>query len=254
MRYELKKLLVRRELWIVFGLSLLAVVLLSLRNSWADLSTRRALREKTQAYFDLPLDEAEAQIAAELEELEELSPLQGTKEYEEQRILSSFQISVEQYRSHESSVRAQVIRMYDDLEHAHTEYERRDIAHALKLYNRQRRYRLTDLRALEFALQSVNYNKPMQYLWLLILCTVLAPLFAAEHESGMYQVLFISQRGKKGLFFRKIAGGNGEGTSLAGGFAPGSGVVASILSGAVRQALLVGKSPRFRGLCPCALP
>jgi hypothetical protein len=197
MRYELKKLLMRKELWIVFGLSLLAVVLLSLRNDWADADTRRAERTLTAAYFDLPLDEAEADMTQRLDSAEPA----------EQAVLTVMLKSVGMYREHEDTLRAHVKTMYRDLENAHTEYERRDITRALKLYNRKREYRVTDARRLELACLNVNDDKPMQYLWLLILCTMLSPLFAAEHESGMYQVLYCTQRGKSGLFLRKIAGG-----------------------------------------------
>lgn len=197
MRCELKKLLMRRELWIVFGLSLLAVVLLSLRNDWADAEIRRAERTLTAACFDLSLDEAEAELTQRLESAEPA----------EQEMLAAMLRSVSMYRENEDMLRTHIKGMLRDLENARTDYERRDISRALRLYNRQRHWRAADLRRLEHACLNVNYDRAMQYLWLLILCTLLAPLFAAEHESGMYQILYTAQRGKRGLFFRKIAGG-----------------------------------------------
>ena len=60
---------------------------------------------------------------------------------------------------------------------------------------------------MEFFLLQLEYGNYFHYLYILILCTLLSPLFTAEHESGMYQILFASKRGKAGLFRKKICGG-----------------------------------------------
>ena len=97
--------------------------------------------------------------------------------------------------------------MYHEKNHTTTDFERRDLEHAIRQYNRRINYRICDAKQLHNTFLWMNDFKLPHYLFLLILCTLLAPLFAVESESGMYQLLFISQKGKKQLFRNKIIGG-----------------------------------------------
>ena len=97
--------------------------------------------------------------------------------------------------------------MYHKMNHVSTDFERRDLEHAIRQYNRKINYRLCDSKQLHIAFLWLNDFEWFHYLFLLILCTLLAPLFAVESESGMYQLLFISEKGKKQLFQNKIISG-----------------------------------------------
>lgn len=97
--------------------------------------------------------------------------------------------------------------MYHEKNHTSTDFERRNLEHAIEQYNRKINYRLCDAKQLHIAFLWMNDFEWLHYLFLLILCTLLAPLFAVESESRMYQLLFISKKGKKHLFRNKIVGG-----------------------------------------------
>ncbi len=207
MIYEVKKLLFRKEVWIVLGLSVLAMCLLCMRN--ADVSFRRIriAHSKTAAYYDMPLDEAEAMLSRELNQLGP-DPAAGLPSEDPLRgVLSGMNCAAQAYRSHEKKMQALIRKMYADLDHAATDFERRDLTHAIRLYNRKTDYHLCDIEQLDFAFLAVNHDETMQYLFLLILCTLLAPLFAMESETGMYQILFPSRKGRGGLYLRKIGAG-----------------------------------------------
>ena len=96
--------------------------------------------------------------------------------------------------------------MYRDLDRSDG-FARRDLAHAIALYNRKITYRVCDANSLGFALIGTDTDATVQGLYLLILCTLLSPLFTAESETGMAQILYPSKKGKKGLFRQKIIGG-----------------------------------------------
>lgn len=207
MRYEIKKLLRRKEVWIVLGLTLLAIVLLSFRDIWRSMRQSKILQQKMAVYRDMPLDEAEVLLTEEWEALGGFDISMDDPEYEEWLVVRSLKESAAEYQAHEANLKQLIAKMYNDLEHAATDFERRDIAHALRLYNRKIDYQLCHYRGLIFAMLSIEEDVPMQNLYLLILCTVFAPLFAVEHETGMHQVLFASKKGKKGLYYKKIGGG-----------------------------------------------
>ncbi|MDE7364558.1 MAG: hypothetical protein K2N27_06705 [Ruminococcus sp.] len=198
MRYEIKKLLFRKEIWIVFGLSIIALIILNLREPWASIATIKSAHQKTAEYYNLSLDESEKKIAEQLE-----------KTYSETdiNILTQMQISAKNYRLQEDNMKNLIADMYHKINHVSTDFERRDLEHAIRQYNRKINYRLCDSKQLHIAFLWLNDFEWFNYLFLLILCTLLASLFAVESESGMYQLLFISEKGKKQLFQNKIIGG-----------------------------------------------
>lgn len=198
MKYEIKKLLLRKEIWIVFGLSIIALIILNLRQPWAGISTIRSAHRKTAEYYSLSLDEAEPKIAEELEQSDNESDL---------NMLEQMQNSARSYKMQEENMKSLLANMYHEAGHASTDFERRDLEHAIKQYNRKINYRLCDAKQLHIAFLWMNDFEWLHYLFLLILCTLLAPLFAVESESGMYLLLFISKKGKKQLFRNKIVGG-----------------------------------------------
>lgn len=198
MKYEIKKLLFRKEVWIVFGLSVIALIILNLREPWASIDTIKSAHQKTAEYYNLSLDESEKKIAEQLE-----------KTYSETdiNILTQMQISAKNYRLQEDNMKNLIADMYHKINHVSTDFERRDLEHAIRQYNRKINYRLCDSKQLHIAFLWLNDFEWFNYLFLLILCTLLAPLFAVESESGMYQLLFTSEKGKKQLFRNKIVGG-----------------------------------------------
>lgn len=198
MKYEIKKLLLRKEVWIVFGLSVIAFIILNLRQPWAGISTIRSAHQKTAEYYFLSLEEAESKLAEELDKSISEADL---------NILEQMQSSARSYRKQEENMKNLLANMYHEMEHVSTDFERRDLVHAIKQYNRKISYRLCDGQQLHIAFLNMNDFEWLHYLFLLILCTLLAPLFAVESESGMYQLLFTSKKGKKQLFRNKILGG-----------------------------------------------
>lgn len=207
MRYEMKKLLRRREVWIVLALSLIAVLLLNCREPWAGVHRRALAKQKLAVYGDMPPEEAAPLLTREWEQLGGYGISMTSPKYDEWLVLRDLRESAVTYLEHEKNMRTLIAKMYTDLEHAATAFERRDIAHAIRLYNHKTQYQLCLYAPLDFTMLNVEYNNSIHNLYLLILCTLLAPLFAAEHETGMYQVLFISKKGKAGLFRKKIGGG-----------------------------------------------
>ena len=198
MKYEIKKLLFRREIWIVFGLSIIAFIILNLRQPWAGISTIHSAHRKTAEYYSLSLDESQSRIVKELEESENESDL---------NVLEAMQNSVKNYKVRDENMKQLLADMYHEKDHASTDFERRDLELAISRYNRKLNYRLCDSKQLHIAFLTMNDFGWLHYLYLLILCTLLAPLFAVESESGMYQILFISTKGKKQLFRNKIFSG-----------------------------------------------
>ncbi|MDE6519590.1 MAG: hypothetical protein K2K91_03895 [Ruminococcus sp.] len=198
MKYEIKKLLFRKEVWIVFGLSIIAVIILNLREPWESIDTIKSAHQKTAEYYYLSSDEAEKRITEQLEQSDSETDI---------NILTQMQISARNYRIQEENMKSLLADMYYKMNHVSTDFERRDLEHAIKQYNRKINYRLCDSKQLHIAFLWLNDFEWFHYLFLLILCTLLAPLFAVESESGMYQLLFISEKGKKQLFQNKIISG-----------------------------------------------
>lgn len=207
MKYEIKKLIYRKELWIVFGLSIFGIILLSLREPWASFSLMRISQEKTSAYWDLPLNEAARRVELEVDALPPEASDISNAHYADWLVLTSMKKSAQEYQKHENSMKMRILQMYEDLEHAATEYERRDLTQAIALYNRKTQYRLCNHSQLLLALLSHEHDDAMQGIYLLVLCMLLAPIFAAEYETGMFQILYASPKGKRGLFRKKIIGG-----------------------------------------------
>jgi hypothetical protein len=198
LRYEIKKLLFRKEVWIVFGLSIIALIILSFREPWASFSTIRSAHRKTAEYYSLSLDEAESKITEELKRSDNESDI---------KLFEQMQKSVRSYKKQEVNMKNLLANMYHEVDHASTEYERRDLEHAIKQYNRKIDYHPCDAQKLDIAFLWLNDFEWLHYLFPLIICTLLAPLFAVESESGMYQLLYISKKGKKQLFRNKIISG-----------------------------------------------
>ena len=185
MRYEIKKLLFRKEVWIVFVLSIIALLILSFRQPWVSFSTIKSAHMKTAEYYSLSLDEAESKIAEDLKRYGNESDL---------KILEQMQKSVRSYKKQEENMKNLLANMYHEADHASTEYERRDLEHAIRQYNRRIDYHPCDVQQLNIAFLWLNDFEWLHYLFPLIICTLLAPLFAVESESGMYQILFISKK------------------------------------------------------------
>ncbi len=198
MKYEIKKLLFRKEVWIVFLLSVIAIVLLNLREPWVRIDTIKSAHQKTAEYYHLSSDDAEKRIAEQLKQSDSKTDIS---------ILTQMQISAKNYRIQEENMKSLLADMYHKINHVSTDFERRDLEHAIRQYNRKINYRLCDSKQLHIAFLWLNDFEWFHYLFLLILCTLLASLFAVESESGMYQLLFISEKGKKQLFQNKIIGG-----------------------------------------------
>lgn len=207
MIYEMKKLLRRKEVWIVLGLSLIAIVLLHCRDQWVSLRRMELTRQKTAVYGDMSLAEAEPLLEREWEQLGGYSPPEReSPKYDDWKVADGMLDSVKAYRKHEENMQAIIAKMYNDLAHAATDFERRDIMQAIRLYNRKIGYQICPYTELIFTMLSMEDNS-IHNLYLLILCTLLSPLFAVESETGMYQVLFATKKGKAGLFRKKIVGG-----------------------------------------------
>lgn len=207
MIYEMKKLLRRKELWIVLGLSLIAIILLNSRDPWASRQTMKIARQKIAAYGDMPSEEALPLIEREWKRLGGYNISMESTRYEAWRVLRSLIDGIEKNQAREERMKELLPKMYNDLAHAATDFERRDISHAIKLYNHRIPYRVNQYLDLGFAIGALEYIDARQNLYVLILCTMLSPLFAVELETGMYQVLFASKKGKAGLFRKKIGGG-----------------------------------------------
>ncbi len=67
--YEVKKLLRRKEVWIVLVLSVIALSVLCMRNETVSFRRIKIAHSKTAAYYHVPLDEAEAMLNRELKQL-----------------------------------------------------------------------------------------------------------------------------------------------------------------------------------------
>lgn len=197
MKYEIKKLIVRKEIWIVFVLSVIAVVILSFRSPWANFSTLKAAHIKTAEYYSFSLDEAQKKIADELETADNST---------NSALLAQMQSSAKSYKMQEENMKSLLAVIYHEKEFTATNFERRDLEHAIKQYNRKINYRLCDSKQLNLAFLHLNDFEAIHYLFLLIVCTLFAPLFTIESESGMYQLVFISKSGKSRLFLTKIFG------------------------------------------------
>ena len=179
MRYEIKKLLWRKEVWIVAGLSVLALILLSMRSAWIPFSVTRFARQKQTEYYNIPPDQADAALSAELAALGDAAADFDSPDYPYWRVLHEMQRSIETYRKQEAKMTQLLHNMYRDLDRSDG-FAHRDLAHAIALYNRKMTYRVCDANSLGFALIGTDTDASAQALYLLILCTLLSPLFAAE--------------------------------------------------------------------------
>ena len=206
MIYELKKLFQRKELWIVLGLTLLAILLLVLRDR-SSLADAGSNSQKTAAYYDYSPEEALPLIERELEQLGSSASDINSSHYHDWRVLYHMRDLAKDFISANKNDPNVIRQMYNEMNTADSDFARRDLAHAIKLYNRVRNYKLADASSMEYFLLLLEQGGYFHYLYLLVLCTMLSPLFSAEYESGMYQILFSSKKGKAGLFRKKICGG-----------------------------------------------
>ncbi|MBQ6039610.1 MAG: hypothetical protein IJL32_02360 [Oscillospiraceae bacterium] len=207
MKFEFKKLLSHKELWIVLALSLIALLLLTFRYDFAGFSVLKVTWQKQPHYYSMTYQEAEPILQKELAQLGPEAQNESSPKFAEATVLKDFQFCINEYKQQEDKMRELVIQMNKDLQEAQTDFARRDLSHALKLYNRAYHYRVCPYNRFLFAFLHMEYGDYLHWLYLLLIVTLLSPLFSAEYETGMYQILFSSKKGKKALFRKKILGG-----------------------------------------------
>ena len=207
MIYEIKKMFLRKEVWIVLCISLIAVVILNCRDKWAGFRKTIIAGQKLTAYSTLSLDEAYAALEKETKQLGSSASSPTSSKYDAWKVLDEMKSGVKMHQEQEQKMQSLIIRMYQDLDQAENDFERRDLTKAIKMYNRRINYPICTADSLNAAVLNLNYNPSIHYLYLLVLCTLSAPLFTVESETGMYQVLYPSKKGKKGLFYKKLLSG-----------------------------------------------
>lgn len=207
MIFEIRKLLRRKELWIVAGLILLAAVLLSFRNYHSDRELAAVTRRKITAYYNMHYSDAIPVIRRELEQLGPKSSQVSSPHFNEFNSLQSLLVCAESIQAHETNMTELILRMDYEIANASDSFTERDLKKAKKMYNRAFHYHVCNQGDLMFLFMNLESGEYFEWLYLLLLCSLLSPLFAAEHENGMYQMLFSSKSGKSGLFCKKICGG-----------------------------------------------
>lgn len=208
MKYELKKMMLRRELWIILLLVLIGAAVAAFRGiDYIVPEMAEHYREKTVQYAGIPLTEAREQLAAELDTLS--GETEGSPRFYERCAVEGLYYSIDRYNQRDEQ-KAQLLQEISSYSNG-TEYQRRDVELAYRLYNRPIQDMLCNRTELNTVLSETGGSRFSNHstllfsgLYLLLVCVLTAPLFSCEYENGMYQILFASKRGRAGLFRRKI--------------------------------------------------
>lgn len=202
MRMECRKLILRRETLILFLLSIGVLFILTMQTDPGDRMLKKQYRSVI-ARYRMPFTEAADALYNELEGLGDLPADQESEAYCRWIAVSNLLSSTKRYTEHNE----EMIRILGELqataENADTEYIQRDARKAYQAYNRAYEYHPCNFNDMNLGVWNLE-DAEFRYLFLLVAGALLCNLFTLESETGMYQLLYSSKRGKPGLFVRKI--------------------------------------------------
>ena len=102
MKFEFKKLLSHKELWIVFALSLIALLLLTFRYDFAGFSVLKVTWQKQPHYYSMTYQEAEPILQKELAQLGPEAQNESSPKFAEATVLKDFQFCINEYKQQEA--------------------------------------------------------------------------------------------------------------------------------------------------------
>ena len=118
--------------------------------------------------------------------------------------VSSLEESVGQYERHMQQLPDEVRKLKQRAENAPTKYIRRDFEKALECYNVRYEYTPYDSWAVQLGFGLISMKETDIALMILVLA-FLSPIFAREHECGMYRLIYTTKGGKNRVFRSKLA-------------------------------------------------
>lgn len=199
MRYELRKLLCRTETRVLLILTLIALGVLALRTDRADPAQASLTRELTAQYADMPYTEAETALK------QAMTAPEVTADPARYNAMNELLLSAAQYKARDEEIAGYIAQWRAEAQHANG-LRQRDLNHSIRAYNRAYAYPLCSRNRAGLGLMNLA-DAVYIYLFLLAMLAVGSALFAQEHETGMYQLLYAAKRGKPVLYRQKLATG-----------------------------------------------
>lgn len=204
MKLECKKLIFRRESLILFLLAFLFMVIFIVRLDTYGQEMSKYYNEWI-AEYRMPYSEAVSYLREELASFDVTQPDVESDIYYEYNAISNLLYSAEKLDEHNEEIKTLLTQLERQIQNAPTEYVRRDLQKAYDLYNRAYEYHVFNTDVVQSGIWHLE-ETTLTYLYVLFVLAFFCGMFTIEHESGMYQLLFSSKRGKRGLFFRKVTG------------------------------------------------
>lgn len=202
MKAELKKLLARPQTWIILVLLCISVPVLMLRHVPQDRALfklfRQAIRTHSSEY-----SQAAAELQTELDAMDTSDMQPDSAAYQQYVVVTNLLGSKEQFAERDRQVREAMTDFSTQMQATQDAYVRADLQKAYTAYNRAYPYRLCYVIPLSLSLQNTQDRMYCTVFAAAVLC-LFCGVFAAEHESGMYQILFSARRGKRFLFRKKV--------------------------------------------------
>lgn len=202
MKAELKKLISRPQTWIILVLLCISVPVLMLRHVPQDRALRRLFRQAIRTHSTDYL-QAAAALQAELDAMDTSAMQPDSAEYQQYLVLTNLIGSKDTFAERDRLVREALTDFSAQMQATQDAYVRADLQKAYDAYNRAYPYRLCYVIPLSLSLQNTQDNMYCIVFAAAVLC-LFCGVFASEHESGMYQILFSTKRGKRFLFRKKV--------------------------------------------------
>lgn len=202
MRFELKKIMWRKETLIMSGLALLFFCICIMR-----LETPRLAKEyrKEIATYDKPYNEIQQELHTAYREAAATdgADIVGSPERARYAVLSDLDVCANRYDRFFEERKQMLATLQEKIDTAPTEYVRKDLQKAYHAYNYAYTFRVINSSNVQIAfLQSevVIYD----IVYLLFLLVLFCGLFANETETKMNLLLYTAKRGKHRLFWNKL--------------------------------------------------
>lgn len=204
MRYELKKMILRKEVLILSGLVLVFLGICIARFETPKLA--KMYREEMKRY-DGEYTEIRQQLEADYQEAmkAENAGVTGTTEYYRSAVLSNLSGCGEQYDRYFEERRQMLKELQTKIETAPTAYIKADFEKAYRAYNCGYSFRVINPNGVQITFLEMEEDS-FDFIFLAFLLAFFCGLFVSERETKMDLLLYPSKKGKRRLFWNKTGG------------------------------------------------
>lgn len=204
MRYELKKMIFRKEVLILSGLALVFLGICIARFETPKLA--KMYREEMKRY-DGEYTEIRQQLEADYQEAmkAENAGVTGTTEYYRSAVLSNLFGCGDQYDRYFEERRQMLKELQKKIGTAPIAYIKADFEKAYQAYNCAYSFRVINVNGVQITFLQMEEDS-FDYIFLVFLLAFFCGLFVSERETKMDLLLYPSKKGKRKLFWNKIGG------------------------------------------------